>query len=92
MTINGKIIVAFEELPGLLGLPDDISIEMISCSPDDVAGGAFIVHIHKPELREMLPLEHAPFLQDEQGDMEMTATARREAVAVIMRLYRGLAK
>jgi hypothetical protein len=74
--INGKLYVTFKELAKLLGLPDDIMVEGVSCSLDDMAGGAFMIHVHNPQYFEIEPLEHAPILHREQQKINDTRDVR----------------
>lgn len=76
MKINGTLFAQLEDLGALLGLPDGIIVEAVSCDFDDVAGGIFKIYVHKSGAREQMLLENPPYLVDVIDEMRRTDAVR----------------
>lgn len=90
MKINGRIHLTFKKLSEALGLPDNIEIEMISCSPEDMATNYFTVHLFDAN-RPELPLGNIPpYLECLSLELDATQEARAGAVSAVVSLYRKM--
>lgn len=90
MKVNGKINLTFDHLYEVLGLPDGVSVEMVTCAPDEMATGCFTVHLFTDDMPELQPMEAVPVIHDFMLALTVTREERHKAVGTIMELYRKM--